>query len=129
VLLLGLRARDSGFSMVHGRQPRLWPGPDGSGGLAALEHRWQALWSHQCARQSTSLASYGLGSPIRTCVSKPLSLIDRAVIPLTLASAPGFIYLFIIACSEVICSPRHCHFAVQYIPVHDPTHRPSTHGA
>ncbi len=51
MLLLGLRARDSGFSMMmHGRQPRLWPGPDGSGGLAALEHRWQALWSHQCAR-------------------------------------------------------------------------------
>jgi hypothetical protein len=50
VLLLGLRARDSGFSMVHGHQPRLWPGPDGSGGLAALEHRWQALWSHHRAR-------------------------------------------------------------------------------
>jgi hypothetical protein len=50
VLLLGLRARDSGFFMVHGHKPRLWPGPDGSGGLTALEHRWQALWSHQCAR-------------------------------------------------------------------------------
>ncbi len=44
VLLLGLRASDSRFSMVHGRQPRLWPGLDGSGDLAALEHRWQALW-------------------------------------------------------------------------------------
>jgi hypothetical protein len=38
VLLLGLRARNSGFSMVHGHQPRLWPAPDGSGGLPALEH-------------------------------------------------------------------------------------------
>jgi hypothetical protein len=53
VLLLSLRARDSGFSMVHGRQPRSVAGPgwsDGAGGLAALEHIWQALWSHQCAR-------------------------------------------------------------------------------
>ncbi len=50
VLLLGLRASDSGFSIVRGSQPRLWPGLDGSVGLADLEHRWQALWSHQCSR-------------------------------------------------------------------------------
>ncbi len=42
MLLLGGRARDSGFSMVHGRQPRLWPGLDGSGGLAALGHTQMA---------------------------------------------------------------------------------------
>lgn len=50
VLLLGLRASDPGLSMVHGRQPKLWPGVDGSGGLLALEDRWQAVWSRKCSR-------------------------------------------------------------------------------
>ncbi len=36
MLLLGLRASDSSFSMVYGRQPRFW-------------RAWMAQWSHQCA--------------------------------------------------------------------------------
>ena len=48
VLLLGLRAAEPGFSVADGHRPRLWPGPDGMGGVLALEQRWQALYTHKC---------------------------------------------------------------------------------
>ncbi len=45
------------LSMVHGCQPRLWPGLDGSGGLAALEHGWQAMRARRCSRLRTQTRS------------------------------------------------------------------------
>jgi hypothetical protein len=42
---MGLRAEDPEFSVIHGHRPRLWPGVDGSGGLLALEQRWQDLFT------------------------------------------------------------------------------------
>ena len=45
VLLMGLRAEDPEFSVIHGHRPRLWPGADGSGGLLAMERRWQDLFA------------------------------------------------------------------------------------
>jgi hypothetical protein len=44
-LLMGLRAEDPEFSVIHGQRPRLWPGADGSGGLLAMEWRWQDLFT------------------------------------------------------------------------------------
>jgi hypothetical protein len=44
-LLLDMKAEDPDFSVAYGRRPRLWPCPDGSGGLLALERRWQSLFS------------------------------------------------------------------------------------
>ncbi len=43
IMLMRLRVADSEFSVADGRRPRLWPGPDGTGGLLGLEQRWQAL--------------------------------------------------------------------------------------
>lgn len=51
LLLLGLRKDDPGFSIADGHRPRLWPGSDGSGGLVALEQRWQELYTSQCLSQ------------------------------------------------------------------------------
>ncbi len=51
LLLMGLRAEDPEFSVIHGHRPRLWPGVDGSGssgGLLALEYleqQWQDLFT------------------------------------------------------------------------------------
>ena len=42
---MGLRAEDPEFSVIHGHRPRLWPGVDGSGGLLAMERRWQDLFA------------------------------------------------------------------------------------
>ena len=54
VLLMGLRAEDPEFSVIHGHRPRLWPGVDGSGGLLAMERRWQDLFA-SIASKSVSL--------------------------------------------------------------------------
>jgi hypothetical protein len=45
VLLMGLRAEDPEFSVIHGHRPLLLPGVDGSGGLLAMERRWQDLFA------------------------------------------------------------------------------------
>jgi hypothetical protein len=50
-LLLDLQAADPDFSVAYGQsrqRPRMWPCSDGSGGLLALEQRWQSLFSHKC---------------------------------------------------------------------------------
>ena len=48
MLLLDMKAADPGFSVADGQRPRLWPCSAGSGGLLALEQRWQALFSSRC---------------------------------------------------------------------------------
>jgi hypothetical protein len=49
-LLLDMQAADPDFSVAYGQSSRLWPCPDGSGGLLALEQRWQSLFSRKCVR-------------------------------------------------------------------------------
>jgi hypothetical protein len=44
-----MHAADPDFLVTYGHRPRLWPCPDGSGGLMALEQRWQSLFiSNKC---------------------------------------------------------------------------------
>jgi hypothetical protein len=59
-LMMRLRAADSEFSVADGRRPRLWPGPDGMGGLLSLEQRWQALYTTPASVSDCCVLGIGL---------------------------------------------------------------------
>ncbi len=64
-LLLDMQAADPDFSVAYGQRPRLWPCPDGSGGLLALEQRWQALFSNKCVLLLCAAEALAAGSQSR----------------------------------------------------------------
>jgi hypothetical protein len=86
LLLMRLRVADSEFSVADGRRPRLWPGPDGTGGLLGLEQRWQALYTSKCVllRARDRTGRRRLGDAV---CSPPVSAVVGRVHPLERAAA------------------------------------------
>ncbi len=86
LLLMRLRAADSDFSVADGRRSRLWPGPDGTGGLLSLEQRWQALYTSKCVllRARARSGRRRLGDAV--CL-QPVSVVVGRVHPLERAAA------------------------------------------
>ncbi len=70
-LLLDMQGADPDFSVAYGQRPRLWPCPDGSGGLLALEQRWQSLFSNKCVLLRVRSPSARRREPERAAAALP----------------------------------------------------------
>jgi hypothetical protein len=85
-LLLDLQAADPAFSVAYGQRPRLWPCPDGSGGLLALEQRWQSLFSNKCVLLRVRNRSACRRPPEPAAVALPAAAVTGRVHPLERAA-------------------------------------------
>ncbi len=85
-LLLDLQAANPDFSVAYGQRPRLWPCPDGSGGLLALEQRWQSLFSHKCVLLRVRNRSARRRAPEPAAVALPAAAVTGRVHPLERAA-------------------------------------------
>jgi hypothetical protein len=85
-LLLDLQAADPDFSVAYGQRPRLWPCPDGSGGLLALEQRWQSLFSNKCVLLRVRNRSARRRAPEPAPAALPAAAVTGRVHPLERAA-------------------------------------------
>jgi hypothetical protein len=85
-LLLDMQAADPDFSVAYGQRPRLWPCPDGSGGLLALEQRWQSLFSNKCVLLRVRSRSARRREPEPAAAALPAAAVTGRVHPLERAA-------------------------------------------
>jgi hypothetical protein len=76
------KAADPDFSVAYGQRPRLWPCPDGSGGLLALEQRWQS-----CVLLRVRSRSARRREPEPAAAALPAATVTGRVHPLERAAA------------------------------------------
>ena len=84
--MLDMQAADPDFSVAYGKRPRLWPCPDASGGLLALERRWQSLFSNKCVLLRARSRSARRGPPEAAAAALPASAVTGRVHPLERAA-------------------------------------------